>query len=214
MSSMSSSVHVLYKSNCEVCVRGLQWPDRNRRVSAFLLYSLLPFPLAQRTAKCPVVVAHPQSRDLAAEAKCKPPRVARVGQGLFRELNPGPLAPEARIIPLDQTATRYVFSMTPSQWRTTASKCETRAPAMYPRQGSNLHLLLVLEFAACSTKRGPAGGAYPLDHAGRHDSYGPVWGRQNPMARLRKDIGTSGCSPIPAPGATAMGGKLGTDYCI
>ena len=25
-------------------------------------------------------------------------------KGLFRELNPGPLAPEARIMPLDQTA--------------------------------------------------------------------------------------------------------------
>ena len=25
-------------------------------------------------------------------------------EGLFRELNPGPLAPEARIMPLDQTA--------------------------------------------------------------------------------------------------------------
>ena len=28
-------------------------------------------------------------------------------RGLFRELNPGPLAPEARIIPLDQTAGAY-----------------------------------------------------------------------------------------------------------
>ena len=28
-------------------------------------------------------------------------------EGLFRELNPGPLAPEARIIPLDQTAGCY-----------------------------------------------------------------------------------------------------------
>ena len=26
------------------------------------------------------------------------------GQGLLRELNPGPLAPEARIMPLDQAA--------------------------------------------------------------------------------------------------------------
>ena len=26
------------------------------------------------------------------------------GKGLLRELNPGPLAPEARIIPLDQAA--------------------------------------------------------------------------------------------------------------
>jgi hypothetical protein len=33
--------------------------------------------------------------------------------GLFRELNPGPLAPEARIIPLDQTAdtTEYTLSI-------------------------------------------------------------------------------------------------------
>ena len=28
----------------------------------------------------------------------------RGGKGLLRELNPGPLAPEARIIPLDQAA--------------------------------------------------------------------------------------------------------------
>ena len=27
-----------------------------------------------------------------------------MAEGLFRELNPGPLAPEARIMPLDQTA--------------------------------------------------------------------------------------------------------------
>jgi hypothetical protein len=30
--------------------------------------------------------------------------VDAISKGLFRELNPGPLAPEARIIPLDQTA--------------------------------------------------------------------------------------------------------------
>ena len=30
--------------------------------------------------------------------------VPSVSQGLFWELNPGPLAPEARIMPLDQTA--------------------------------------------------------------------------------------------------------------
>ena len=29
--------------------------------------------------------------------------------GLVRELNPGPLAPEARIIPLDQRATFKIF---------------------------------------------------------------------------------------------------------
>ena len=33
----------------------------------------------------------------------EPPR----RKGLFWELNPGPLAPEARIIPLDQTANEY-----------------------------------------------------------------------------------------------------------
>ena len=32
------------------------------------------------------------------------PSVAICGQGLLRELNPGPLAPEARIMPLDQAA--------------------------------------------------------------------------------------------------------------
>ena len=30
--------------------------------------------------------------------------------GLVRELNPGPRAPEARIIPLDQRATSYVMA--------------------------------------------------------------------------------------------------------
>ena len=32
------------------------------------------------------------------------PSVASCRQGLLRELNPGPLAPEARIMPLDQAA--------------------------------------------------------------------------------------------------------------
>ena len=31
-------------------------------------------------------------------------RIALTQKGLLRELNPGPLAPEARIIPLDQAA--------------------------------------------------------------------------------------------------------------
>ena len=31
-----------------------------------------------------------------------------VFKGLVRELNPGPLAPEARIIPLDQRATAFL----------------------------------------------------------------------------------------------------------
>ena len=31
-------------------------------------------------------------------------RIALAKKGLLRELNPGPLAPEARIIPLDQAA--------------------------------------------------------------------------------------------------------------
>ena len=34
----------------------------------------------------------------------KPCRANLIEKGLFRELDPGPLAPEARIIPLDQTA--------------------------------------------------------------------------------------------------------------
>ena len=41
-------------------------------------------------------------------ARCREEALATVcsqkAQGLFRELNPGPLAPQARIIPLDQTA--------------------------------------------------------------------------------------------------------------
>ena len=36
-------------------------------------------------------------------------------QGLVRDLNPGPLAPEARIIPLDQRATRNWFKMSISE---------------------------------------------------------------------------------------------------
>ena len=34
-------------------------------------------------------------------------RIAVAEKGLLRELNPGPLAPEARIIPLDHQAMRY-----------------------------------------------------------------------------------------------------------
>ena len=33
------------------------------------------------------------------------------GEGLVRDLNPGPLAPKARIIPLDQQATCYMTQM-------------------------------------------------------------------------------------------------------
>ena len=36
--------------------------------------------------------------------------IAKIKIGPVRELNPGPLAPEARIIPLDQPAT-YEFGM-------------------------------------------------------------------------------------------------------
>ena len=38
-----------------------------------------------------------------------PPKILLVDKrGLVRDLNPGPLAPKARIIPLDQRATCYV----------------------------------------------------------------------------------------------------------
>ncbi len=44
-------------------------------------------------------------RATSAAMACGPPRQPQeMAKGLFRELNPGPLAPEARIMPLDQTA--------------------------------------------------------------------------------------------------------------
>ena len=42
--------------------------------------------------------------------------------GLFRELNPGPLAPEARIIPLDQTARCEITSCLRYFWRKSGAK--------------------------------------------------------------------------------------------
>ena len=36
-------------------------------------------------------------------------RIALAKKGLLRELNPGPLAPEARIIPLDQAAMKTLL---------------------------------------------------------------------------------------------------------
>ena len=45
--------------------------------------------------------------------------VSTLADGLFRELNPGPLAPEARIMPLDQTANDYLCqnALTHERWK-------------------------------------------------------------------------------------------------
>ena len=64
----------------------------------------------QRVAECP--------RRLK-KTMCKP---MRHFEGLFWELNPGPLAPEARIMPLDQTANRdegqwHDYATTLQNWK-------------------------------------------------------------------------------------------------
>jgi hypothetical protein len=48
---------------------------------------------------------HPPTHHITCPTRS--PRRPVSQEGLFRELNPGPLAPEARIIPLDQTAGCY-----------------------------------------------------------------------------------------------------------
>ena len=55
-------------------------------------------------------------------------------QGLLRELNPGPLAPEARIMPLDQAANRgcprptVIDQLSKSNRELRATSCVTAAP--------------------------------------------------------------------------------------
>ena len=57
-------------------------------------------------------------------AQCSPPtaRSNKDGaKGLLRELNPGPLAPEARIMPLDQAAVLHMRSIWVFPWRLSAA---------------------------------------------------------------------------------------------
>ena len=49
-------------------------------------------------------------------------------KGLFRELNPGPLAPEARIMPLDQTAS----CSTSFQYRDSVTFCVAAVGGPFP----------------------------------------------------------------------------------
>ena len=69
--------------------------------------------------------------------------------GLFRESNPGPLAPKARIMPLDQTAKLKLFCpFLPREMK--LKKCKT--PRDAPKKWPLWQLGLVAQLVAASEK--------------------------------------------------------------
>ena len=131
--------------------------------------------------------------------------------GLVRDLNPGPLAPKARIIPLDQRATTSLVLRSPVLLQVTPVKCPVIAqlsacapvnPALWDRgvSGSRPQSGFRGTFRLSAPRAAGTGGSHTHTHTPLSCSFAQFWPQiEAGDSRSQEDSPRDGGMPRPEP---------------